>query len=131
MPRLYLNVLKDVKVRLDALIRDCDAKGIEYIDAHSSRSGLQLPLIEMNVGYVELYPADSYNRKDDLLETFLEYHENPDYRFDETVFDKVYAVLDQYVDLYENPDNIAVDVLFNRMPISDQRKVIRYFESAL
>lgn len=132
MSKLHLNILKDVRRRLDALIKDCEESGFEYVDAYGSEDEVDFPFIGTDAGYVELDPSDSYNGEDDLLETFLKYHENPDnYGFSDDVYDKVYEVLDKYVDRYENPNHFTVDVLFERMSDADKRKVIRYFESEL
>lgn len=62
----------------------------------------------------------------DLVDKFMEYHECPDnYSDNRDAFDKVYAMLDTYAKDDENPDNMLVDELFVRAPISEQEKMIK------
>lgn len=60
-----------------------------------------------------------------LVDKFMEYHEYPNnYSNNQEGFLKVYDMLDKYATDDENPDNMTVDELFVRAPISEQKKMI-------
>lgn len=62
-----------------------------------------------------------YVKAESLVDEFLEYHEDPNaYHANPEGFDKMYEILSKYGDESEN-----VDVVFQRAPLKDQRKMIQ------
>ena len=79
----------------------------------------QIKMIELIKPLIKKASSD-VEEQEDLLETFMEYHEDAEnYKNNVNGFKKMYEILDQY-----GEDGERVSIMFSRAPEEDQKRMI-------